>query len=213
VVVRRELSAQNIPPLWAALLSVGFDDCPVPGDGDPGGEVSILSSTSKTATTQLDNHDAAESAFYVTEEQIGNLETGFIRFVKRLFGDAVFEEQRDNIKCLTFVSRVGSIAQERELKWNVVRYKEATLYVHIDSAAFPEGSRASFVELLEYAEDELECENVVICFPGDLEKRDVILKTFMFLGFVPMRPGHHLIPSAEGKQNGVCEFMYMGYIV
>ena len=91
VVVQQERSAQRIPPLWAALLSVGFDDCPVPDDGDPGGEVSIVSSTSKTATTNCDQDESEESAFYVTEEQIGSLDAGFRRFVKRMFGDKICE--------------------------------------------------------------------------------------------------------------------------
>ena len=111
------------------------------------------------------------------------------------------------------MSRVGSIAQEREIKWNVIRWSDSTLYVQIDSAAFPEGSRASFVQLLEYSEEELECENVVICFPSEHHHRDVILKTFMFLGFIPMRSGHPLIPDAVKKEEGNGKFMYMGYVI
>ena len=107
---------------------------------------------------------------------------------------------------------MGSIAQEREIKWKVVKWNESTVYVLIDSAAFPEGSRASFVQLLDYAEEELECTNVVICFPAEHDHKDVIVKTFMFLGFVPMKPGHALIPACSAQQN-VTKFMYMGYVI
>ena len=83
-VIPLELSAQCIPPLWAALLSIGFDAGSVQDDGDPGGEVLTISSTVKTATTNYDEKE--DCGFYVNEEQIGNLDNDFLRFVKKLFG-------------------------------------------------------------------------------------------------------------------------------
>lgn len=201
-----ELCAQRVPPRWAAVLSVGFDDCPVPDDGDPGGDISTISSATKTVQSE-----EGDSTFWVGEEDICKLDPGPLRFVKRLFGEGYAQDHSEDVKCLSFTSKVGSIAQEREIKWQLIKWKEDTVYVQIDSAAFPEGSRASFVQLLEYAEEELECRNVVICFPADHDHRDVIVKTFMFLGFVPMRPGHSLIPSNHIEE--APKFMYMGYII
>ena len=117
-----------------------------------------------------------------------------------------------DITCLTFTSRVGSVALERAIAWQVVKWQDTTLYVNIESAAFPEGSKSSFAQLLDYAEEELTCENVVICYPVDHGHRDVIVKTFMFLGFFLLKPGHPLI-RFNGKEISSQRNMFMGYVI
>ena len=84
-VVPLQLTAPIISPPWATRTSVGFDDCPVPNDGDPGGDVSSLTSATKTALSV----DEDGSNFWVCEEQMSHLDQGFIRFMSRLFGDKV----------------------------------------------------------------------------------------------------------------------------
>jgi hypothetical protein len=72
------------------------------------------------------------------------------------------------------------------------------------------------VQLLEYAEEELECERVYMVFSVRHPNRDAIVKTFMFLGFVPVtstNPG--LPPAAVAKPGQPDEerLMFMGYTI
>jgi len=215
VVHPSELTAQIVAPPWAKHPSIVFDAGPgAIGEDPPDGAGEFLSTISSTTETVQSAGGDDDSNFWVSEERLDSLSETFVRFVELLFGERHLGKGDgigDEMKCLNFTSKVGSIAQERDIVWHLIQYKHDILYVLIDSAAFPEGSRASFVQLLDYAEEELECKNVVICFPGEHGKRGTILKTFMFLGFVPMRPGHKLIPPGEVKTSN--KFMFMGYVI
>ncbi|GLH07785.1 Ornithine decarboxylase antizyme [Gryllus bimaculatus] len=58
-----------------------------------------------------------------------------------------------------------------------------------------------FVRLLEYAEDVLNCEQIIVCFCKDRPDRALLVRTFMFLGFAALPPGHPLTPSnADASQ-------------
>ncbi|KAL1454914.1 hypothetical protein WDU94_009043 [Cyamophila willieti] len=61
----------------------------------------------------------------------------------------------------------------------------------------PEGSKEGFVSMLEYAEEVLKLSHVIICLDKDREDRGLLVKTFMFLGFVPMNPMHPMVPKSQ----------------
>jgi len=87
---------------------------------------------------------------------------------------------------LTFQIHLTSTIQNT---WNTV-LKEQKLIVDVPSSTLPEGSKYSFVTLLEYAEEHLSCTHVFVRFRKDLEDRASLVRTFMFIGFAPIPPGN-----------------------
>lgn len=71
------------------------------------------------------------------------------------------------------------------------------LFVEVPKFILPDGSKESFVRLLEFAEDELKCSHVIVYFRKDRPDRASLVRVFMFLGFTVLAPGHSLIPAAS----------------
>lgn len=105
--------------------------------------------------------------------------------------------------------------------WEGVLYRKR-LYVVVSSRQFREGSKEAFVSLLEFAEERLACEHVVVCLEkglasnnnknnsGDKNNKSVagqaaVVRNFLFLGFQPLAPGHEFLPPLN--TNLVC-FVY-----
>jgi ornithine decarboxylase antizyme 1 len=183
-----------------------------------------------SAANQMSTSHAA------SDYQEGNM----AKFVKQLFGvERVVakvgkDEERDvlapvrnignvrhdglekDVRCMQFVSAISNgMHKQRHVTWNIIHWtpnegNNSVLFVQVDSAAFPEGSRRAFVQLLDYAEAELECGHVFVVFPAQHEHRATIVKTFMFLGFVPVKPGHAMLPEAA-RECGDCGSMFMCY--
>ncbi|CAH1788757.1 unnamed protein product [Owenia fusiformis] len=79
-----------------------------------------------------------------------------------------------------------------------------SLYVEIPNGILPEGSKESFVTLLEYAEEQLKCHHVIVCFKKERSDRACLIRTFMFLGFAAVSPGNPLVPN-------VGDLLFMAY--
>ncbi|XP_050296343.1 ornithine decarboxylase antizyme 2 [Anthonomus grandis grandis] len=106
---------------------------------------------------------------------------------------------------LTFRATPGAGSPSRSpassQPWDAVLLGD-TLYVATPQH-LAEGSREAFVALLEAAEDQLKCKNVVVVFSEDRADRANLVRTFMFLGFSLLNPTSTLAPPQLAKGN-VC---------
>lgn len=98
-----------------------------------------------------------------------------------------------------------ALTDHKEVVWETVLLN-GRLFVEVPSGILPEGSKESFIKLLEYAEETLKCEHVIICFSKSRNDRAMLVRTFMFLGFSPLPPASELLPV---KVNS--DVMYMAY--
>lgn len=110
--------------------------------------------------------------------------------------------QAQNASSLCFkISLVGTM----DVVWETLRVGH-NLYVEIPSGILPDGSKESFVTLLEYAEEVLKCSHVIVCFKKGRTDRASLIRTFMFLGFAMVAPGHAMVPACH-------ERMFMAYTI
>ncbi|KAL1395441.1 hypothetical protein pipiens_011246 [Culex pipiens pipiens] len=84
------------------------------------------------------------------------------------------------------------------------------LYVNLPSTMSHEASKHSFISLLEFAEEKLECDGVVLCIRKDRLDRPNLVRTFSFVGFQPVSPKSPLTPPhIEAEQKA--EYLFMVY--
>jgi len=62
------------------------------------------------------------------------------------------------------------------------------MLIDVDKQMCRTGSKEGFVRLLEYAEEELCCEQVYVCLRRDHTDMKAIMRTFMYLGFALAPP-------------------------
>lgn len=140
---------------------------------------SSSSSTSSTASTSSD------SSSLLNENAINKKPTEFIDF----------DEIADNPDSL-LLSFKCALSDEKEVEWKTLLVN-GTLYVDIPSSVLPEGSRDSFVSLLEFAEDKLDCDRVYVCFKRNRTDRNALMRVFMFLGFSLVPPDNKQVPQND----------------
>ncbi|XP_071941401.1 ornithine decarboxylase antizyme 1-like [Antedon mediterranea] len=108
-------------------------------------------------------------------------------FVSRLFSKGDPSSTAENRISLRFLHK---LTDNLIVKWDAVMYKSC-LYVEITD--LPDGSRDSFVSLLDFAEESLKCSHVVVCFVKDNNMRSMFIKTFMYQGFSALAPQSPLV--------------------
>lgn len=77
------------------------------------------------------------------------------------------------------------------------------LYVALPTVLLPEASKQSFITLLEFAEEKLEVDAVVLCMRKDRLDRPNLVRTFLFLGFQPLSPKSALAPPQKADENNL----------
>lgn len=93
-----------------------------------------------------------------------------------------------------------------EVSWETTLLND-TLYVELPTGILPEGSKESLVLLLEYAEEKLKCNHVVVCFNKGRTDRVSLLRVFNFFGFQMLAPGHPLIVNPSPNR------LFMAYTI
>jgi len=88
--------------------------------------------------------------------------------------------------------------------WETVLNPENNiLYVALPTVLLPEASKQSFITLLEFAEEKLDVDAVVLCMRKDRADRPNLVRTFLFLGFQPLSPKSPLAPPQSGTENNL----------
>eukprot|EP00745_Piridium_sociabile_P037200 TRINITY_DN67435_c0_g1_i2.p1 TRINITY_DN67435_c0_g1~~TRINITY_DN67435_c0_g1_i2.p1 ORF type:complete len:155 (+),score=45.26 TRINITY_DN67435_c0_g1_i2:488-952(+) len=93
-----------------------------------------------------------------------------------------------------------------EVVWETILVDKQRLYVEVPSGILPEGSRESLITLLEFAEEQLKCSHVILCFRKNRPDRASLLRVFNFFGFSILPPSHPLVPKTE-------DLLFMAYVI
>ncbi|XP_039285285.1 ornithine decarboxylase antizyme 1 [Nilaparvata lugens] len=112
-------------------------------------------------------------------------------------------ERGQSVK-LSFALR---LTERTEARWETLLHQRC-LYIQVPATLISEGSKEGFVTLLEYAEETLNCTDFVICLKNDRSDKTQIVKTFMFIGFTMLHPGHPLVPQTSDAST-----IYMHYSI
>ena len=82
---------------------------------------------------------------------------------------------------------------------------QGRLYVLVDVSQMNDsGSKEAFVSLLEYAEEVVECSDVIVCFQKcQSSNTKTAIRNFLFLGFQPLAPGHEYLPTNPNLVNTI----------
>jgi ornithine decarboxylase antizyme 1 len=139
---------------------------------------SSTSTSSSTSSTSSDNEDNLN--------ETSNTNNG--EFV-------YFDEIAENPNSIV-VKFKCPLSDEKEVEWKTLLVN-GVLYVDIPSSVLPKGSRDSFVSLLEFAEEKLDCHKVYVCFKRNRPDRTSLMRVFMFFGFSVVPPGNPQVPQSD----------------
>jgi ornithine decarboxylase antizyme 1 len=106
-----------------------------------------------------------------------------------------FDEIADNPDSLLVNFRCA-LSDEKEVEWKTLLVN-GILYVDIPTSVLPDGSRDSFVSLLEFAEEKLDCEKVYVCFKRNRADKTALMRVFMFFGFSVVPPNDKNVPQND----------------
>jgi ornithine decarboxylase antizyme 1 len=106
--------------------------------------------------------------------------------------DEVTDQSEEEAVVLVFNFQ---LTDSKVAQWNSVLWKRR-LYVQVPDTGMTDGSKEAFLTLLEFAEDELQCSHVIVCFNKSRPDKVALVRAFMFLGFSMLAPGHKLAPSS-----------------
>ncbi|XP_066271066.1 ornithine decarboxylase antizyme 1-like, partial [Branchiostoma lanceolatum] len=128
-------------------------------------------------------------------------EDGNGAFAQRVFGDRLTQYSSE-LQSLRLQSR---LTDSRLVEWEAVLWR-SVLLVETPAGILPDGSKESFVNLLDYAEEQLQCETVLICFKKDRTDRASLIRVFMFMGLEVVTPGHPDVPDNP-------DYFFMAYSI
>lgn len=84
------------------------------------------------------------------------------------------------------------------VKWESILL-ESRLYIQLPETSLHQGGRDSLVELLDIAEEQLGCSQVIIMFARERSDVAQLMRNFKFLGFETLPPGHQWLPPATDQ--------------
>ncbi|XP_067630582.1 LOW QUALITY PROTEIN: ornithine decarboxylase antizyme [Eurosta solidaginis] len=89
------------------------------------------------------------------------------------------------------------VTENKFTEWeSVLNPVNNILYVALPEKLPPEGSKDSFISLLEFAEDKLDVDAVVLCVPKNRSDRARLFETFLIMGFQPLSAKSPMAPPA-----------------
>jgi len=97
-------------------------------------------------------------------------------------------------------------SQAKGIIWDGLVWK-GDLFLTIPDGFGNEPSKEAFISLLEYAEEQLHCNCVIVCFSKMRPDRAATMRMFMFFGFELLSPNDPKAPS-ESTQD---DTLYMAY--
>ncbi|XP_039665674.1 LOW QUALITY PROTEIN: ornithine decarboxylase antizyme 2a [Perca fluviatilis] len=84
--------------------------------------------------------------------------------------------------------------ERRSAFWDTVLSGDS-LFLEIPAGQLVEGSKEGLTALLEFAEEKLKVNYVFLWFHKNREDRLSIIKTFHYMGFEIVKPGHPMVPA------------------
>ncbi|XP_014240070.1 ornithine decarboxylase antizyme 1 [Cimex lectularius] len=111
---------------------------------------------------------------------------------------------RGGVTRITFELR---LTEQTEAVWDTLLLG-TRLYIQVPQSLLPDGSKEAFITLLEYAEEVLKCTDIIVCLKKDRADRAQLVRTFMYLGFAILPPGHELLLNSNDTIN-----LYMRYAI
>lgn len=163
-----------------------------------------------SASEDSDDADYSErhSLSYIDEEEEGTTASGGATKNDDSTSESDVEEddlisQIVSQKSPTRITIKLHVTDKISSSWDsVLDHDTNILYVALPKQLTHEASKQSFLSLLEFAEEKLECDGVVLCIRKDRPDRQNLIKTFLFLGFSPLNPKSTLAPpQMEGRND------------
>ncbi|KAH8309059.1 hypothetical protein KR059_005412, partial [Drosophila kikkawai] len=101
------------------------------------------------------------------------------------------------------------VTEDQYTNWNtILNPVNNLLYVALPNNLPPAGSKQTFISLLEFAEDKLEVDGIVMAMAKDQPDRARLVEAFLFMGFEPLSRKAPQAPPAAINDNENNYFFY-----